>query len=123
MKTVTFDTYAWVEFFSGTKKGERVMEYVDSPCVILTPAIALFELSRKYLREGRPFEKSVEFVRQRSKVVPFDSELALLASRIAVEQKLAAADAAVYATGVANSSTILTGDDHLKNLDCVEFLK
>ena len=60
---------------------------------------------------------------QRSKVVPFDSELALVASRIAVERKLAAADAAVYATGIANSSVILTGDDHLQGLDCVEFLK
>jgi len=122
MKTVTFDTYAWVEFFSGTKKGERVREYVDGSCVILTPAIALFELSRKYLREGKPFEKSVEFVKTRSKVVPFDSGLAILASKVAVERKLAAADAAVYATGIATSSAILTGDEHLKGLDCVEFL-
>jgi predicted nucleic acid-binding protein len=123
MKTVTFDTYAWVEYFSGTRKGELARDYVESPCVILTPAIALFELSRKYLREGKPQEKAVAFVCQRSKVVPFDSELALVASRIAVERKLAAADAAVYATGIANSSVILTGDDHLQGLDCVEFLK
>ena len=41
MKTVTFDTYAWVEYFSGTRKGELARDYVESPCVILTPAIAL----------------------------------------------------------------------------------
>ena len=123
MKTVTFDTYAWVEYFSGTKKGEPVRDYVESPCVILTPAIALFELSRKYLREGKSPEKAVAFVRQRSMIVPFDSELALFTSKVAVEHKLAAADAAIYATGISNSSIILTGDDHLKGLGSVEFLE
>ena len=121
--TITFDTYAWIEFFSGTKKGERVKKYIDSSDMILTPAIAVFELSRKYLRQGKDPKKQVEYIKQRSKVIDLDFELATAAAKHAVNYKLATADAIVYATALANKITLLTCDERLCGLESVECLK
>ena len=37
---IVFDTYAWIEYFEGTKKGEKVEEYLKNN-EIITPVIAL----------------------------------------------------------------------------------
>ncbi len=41
---IVFDTYAWVEFFEGTRKGKIVNEYLENE-EVLTPSIVLLELS------------------------------------------------------------------------------
>jgi len=48
---IVFDTYAWIEYFSATKKGEKVKEYLENS-EIITPVIVLLELSYKADKEG-----------------------------------------------------------------------
>ena len=43
---IIFDTFAWIEYFEGTKKGNKVKEYLENNEVI-TPIIVLLELSYK----------------------------------------------------------------------------
>ena len=55
---ITFDTYAWVEFFDGTKKGEVVKHYVESDEIIFTPTICLAEYKARLMRDGKA-EKAI----------------------------------------------------------------
>jgi len=89
--------------------------------MILTPTIAVRAF--KYLRESKDPKKQVEYIKQRSKVIGLDPELATAAARHAVNCKLAAADAIVYATALANKSALLACDEHLCGLESVECLK
>ncbi|HIE32764.1 MAG TPA: type II toxin-antitoxin system VapC family toxin [Thermodesulfobacteriaceae bacterium] len=49
---VVVDSYAWIEYFSGSKAGELVKEYLISASSAYTPSIVLAEIARKYMREG-----------------------------------------------------------------------
>ena len=46
-----FDSYAWVEYFIGSKRGEVAKEYLEGG-EIITPDIVIAEVARKYVREG-----------------------------------------------------------------------
>ncbi len=54
--TVTFDSSAWIEYFSGSNLGLRVKKYVDSMEIIYTLTIDLHEIKSKYIRENRKWK-------------------------------------------------------------------
>jgi len=116
---LVFDSFAWVEYFSGSKKGEKVREFIEDRTTIYTPAICLTEITAKYLRENRNPEERINFIEKRSITIPLDSEIARLAGRLKVEKKLHTTDAVIYATGIKKSSQIVTGDPHFKGLENV----
>ena len=63
--SVVIDTYAWIEYFRGTKKGEIVKNYLLSAENVYTPSIVLAEIVRKYIRENY----SRDVVKRRLKVI------------------------------------------------------
>ncbi len=114
-----FDSFAWVEYFAGTKKGLKVKELVEDGEIIYTPAICLTEIKAKYLREGKDPEERLEFIEDRSLVLPINTEIALKAGEFKARLKLHTADALVYATGAVRGCEVVTGDPHFKGLDNV----
>ncbi len=52
---VVFDTYAWIKYFIGSEKGQKVRDILAMEGG-KTPSIVLEGMARKYLREG--FEES-----------------------------------------------------------------
>lgn len=121
--TVTFDSYAWVEYFSGSAKGSKVKELVDGSEQIFSPALSLAEIKSKYLRDKKPFEDRMEFIMFRSSVVNMTAEIALLAADLMQREALHLADAAIYATALHTGTKLLTGDRHLKGKENVIFLE
>lgn len=112
-----FDSFAWVEYFAGTERGAKVREIVDDSEVIYTPAICLTEISAKYLREGRDPRERLDFIEDRSLVIPVDRDIALKAGELKVSEKLHTADALIYATGVIRDCEVVTGDPHFEGLE------
>ena len=63
------DTYAWVEYFIGSKKGEFVRGMVeDENSVIYTPECCLAELKGWAIRESVDFEELYGIVRKLSDI-------------------------------------------------------
>ena len=128
---IVVDTYAWIEYFRGSKKGEIVKKYLLLARNIYTPSIVLAEIARKYVREGI----SEDIVRQRLKVIVktstitrIDIELAIEASkeylklighlrRQALKQRPSLNDAIILATARKLNAKIITGDQHFKKLE------
>ncbi len=128
---IVVDTYAWIEYFRGTKKGEIVKNYLLTAEKIYTPSIVLAEIARKYIREKIPEDT----VRQRLKaiveistLVDIDVQLALDVAKIYLElteharnlglkQKPSLNDAIILAATRKLNAKVITGDQHFKNLE------
>lgn len=118
--TTTFDSWAWVEYFQGSKAGKRVEEIIQASEELCTPSLALLEIKAKYLREEKPYQERIDFICQRSRIVSMDKEIALKAAEY--REKLHTSDSIIYATSRVNKSKLLTGDPHFKNMPEVELL-
>lgn len=119
---IVFDSYAWLEFFAGTEKGKIVKRYIESKEEIMTPAVCLAEIKRKYIKENKDFSSRIKFILMRSKIIQIDFKIALLSAEISEKFKLYLIDALVYASARIVKSKLLTGDQHFKNLEEVEIL-
>ena len=80
------DSFAWVEYFLGSKKGEKVKGYIESSNAV-TPTIVIAELSAKYSSEGRDFASKLKFIRFNSKLAILNEGIAEFAGRIRTEQR------------------------------------
>ncbi len=125
---IVVDTYAWIEFFSGSEKGAKVRELLVASNAFV-PDIVLAEVARKYLREGvdeDTVRRRIEFITDVAKNVPIDEEIALLSAKCYFEllekskkegtSTPGLADGIVLATGRKLKAKVLTGDKHFRGL-------
>jgi predicted nucleic acid-binding protein len=124
------DSYAWIEYFMGTKAGEQVKPIIEKTDEKITPTIALAEIYAKTLKtENQELaEKQRAFIKEKSAISPLDETIAIESAKIDVIMKKkitgwGLADSIIYATGTAKKAKILTGDEHLKKLENVIFIK
>jgi len=124
------DSYAWIEYFMGTKVGERVKPIIEQTDEKITPTIALAEVYAKTLRtENQELaEKQRAFIKEKSAISPLDEAIAVESARMDVVMKKnivgwGLADSIVYATGTVKKAKVVTGDEHFKKLENVFFIK
>ncbi|HML02297.1 MAG TPA: type II toxin-antitoxin system VapC family toxin [Candidatus Bathyarchaeia archaeon] len=124
------DSYAWIEYFMGTKVGERVKLIIEQTDEKITPTIALAEVYAKTLRtENQELaEKQRAFIKEKSAISPLDEAIAVESARMDVIMKKnivgwGLADSIVYATGTVKKAKVVTGDEHFKELENVFFIK
>ncbi len=121
--TVTFDSSAWIEYFSGSDLGLSVKEYIDNQEIIYTPSIALLEIKNKYKRENKKWKSRIDFIYEQSSIIDLDSKIALLGADMKIEHGLYSIDAIIYATSRSIKSKLLTKDGHFKGLKNVIILE
>ena len=114
------DSYAWIEYFRGSKAGEIAREYIEGRGA-LTPSVVLAELSDKYCREGQEFGGDLFFIKSKSQIIPLDECIALLAGEINATMKKEVrgwgmADSIILSTARKNGAKVVTGDQHFKNM-------
>mgnify|MGYP000032265229 CR=1 FL=1 len=116
------DSFAWIEYFMGSKRGAKVRDYVEGDEPLYTPSICLTEIKSRYLREGKDPTARIELITERSFITSIDIEIALLAADVKQKYKLHTIDAIIYATSLHKGLTLVTGDQHFKNLPNVELI-
>lgn len=117
------DSYAWIEYFRGTEKGEKAREFIESG-KSATCSIVIAELSEKYTREGKNFEEDFKFILSSAKIVDLNKEIALSAGEINFENKKkiknwGMSDAIILATANLLGAKVVTGDEHFRNLNSI----
>src|SRR6266540_2132516 len=85
-RKVVLDSFAWIEYFSGSLRGEKVRQFVEGGSA-LTPTIVIAEVSEKYARMELDPEPRLVFIAARSGTVVLDDELARTAGRVNYERK------------------------------------
>ena len=124
------DSYAWIEYFTGSELGKKVKSLIESSEEKLTPTICLAEVYAKTLKvENQELaEKQKAFIKEKSALVFLDEAIALESARQNVRLKKeidgwGLADSFVYATAIIKKAEVITGDEHFKKLKNVLFLK
>ncbi|MBS7621502.1 type II toxin-antitoxin system VapC family toxin [Candidatus Bathyarchaeota archaeon] len=124
------DSYAWIEYFMGTKAGEKAKPIIEGLEEKITPTICLAEVYAKTTKAESPelAEKQRTFIKEKSALAPLDETIAIESAKIDIEMKKKVkgwglADSIVYATGIIKKAEIVTGDEHFKNLKNVIFIK
>lgn len=119
--TVVVDSFAWIEYFAGSKSGERAAKYIESGKAI-TPTIVVAELSAKYVTLGQDFAPKSRFIALKSRTITLDDRIAVEAGKINVDRKKkigrwGMADSIILATARAQQVRVLTGDEHFRDLE------
>ena len=87
------------------------------------PAIILYEVYKILKREvGEEMALVATAYMKTSPVVPVDEIIAITAADIALQEKLAMADAIIVATAKLNHCMIITSDADLKDQPYVEYI-
>ena len=114
------DAFAWVEYFLGSERGEKAKRFIESGKCI-TPTIVIAELSAKYSNEGKDFTSKLKFIKFNTNVAVLNEEIAALSGKLKIEQRktkkeFGIADSVIYATALAYSAKVITGDPHFDNI-------
>jgi len=118
------DSYAWLEYFGNNADYAPFVEGKKGG-VPYTAASSLAEVVRVLVRrklDKKDVLRAVQFVRDKSIVLPLESENAVAAGFLAEEFGLHFSDALIYSFAGKNRR-LVTGDPHFKKLANVEFIE
>ena len=121
---IIVDSCGWLEWFTDGALADNYKQYLADSDNILVPAIVLYEVYKVLKREAGE-EKALlaaGYMRS-SRLIPFDDTLALAAADIALQKKLAMADAIIVAVSKAHNCRIVSSDADLKDLDNVDYIQ
>lgn len=120
---VLVDTSAWIEWLIGSATGEAVAAHLPDQGDWIVPTMVQLELAKWLTREvGEDRADQVIAFTQVCRIVPLDTEIALLAAEACRHQGLATADAIVWATARREGARLLTCDRHFESLPDVTYL-
>ncbi|MBI2498949.1 PIN domain-containing protein [Candidatus Woesearchaeota archaeon] len=120
MNKYVIDTYAWVEYFIGSEKGERVKQFVEtSENEIFTSIVTIAEITSITKRENRDAEQIYLKIIDLSTVYGLDKEFSkeggLLHAEIKKKIKdFGLIDAFILLTARKLNAKVITGDKHFK---------
>jgi len=125
---VIVGSYAWIEYFEGSKKGLLVKEILENEGnEILCSALTVSEIVSKVERTEKDSAQFFEALLAMSKILKIDENIARDAGkRHAVIRKkvknFGLADAFILAQGEKEGAKILSGDKHFKGMKNVIFI-
>ena len=123
---ILIDSYGWIEYFADGPLSDKYADYIEKIDEenTVTPAIVVYEVYKK-IKSELSEEKALEAYAQmmRTRVIPFDDNLAIIAADISLRYGLGMADAIVYATARKEEATLITGDKHFKGLEGVVLIE
>ena len=119
---VLIDTCGWIEWLTDGPLAARFALYLGTPAEVVVPTIVQYELHKWICRE-RDLVTAAEVIgfTEEGEVIPLDTPLALLASKVATTHCLPMADAVVYATALHSAVDLVTCDAHFEALPGVTY--
>lgn len=124
MTEYLLDTWAWIEFYIGSEKGEEIYELIESDDECYTSVVSLAELSDNFesgnLKADSRWEEIRGFVESKTEVVSLDGDVCGAAGKIKNEERkefpdFGLMDAVILTTARKHDLKIVTGDRHLKD--------
>ncbi len=121
------DTYAWIEYFRGSKLGKKVKKILEKKkCATLESTLA--EIITHALRENEPHDLMIREIKSLSIILPVMIGLWFLAAKTRHEMRKKKAnfglmDAIMLAKARELKAKVVTGDSHFKNLKEAVYLE
>ena len=129
MSKFVIDAYAWVEYFDGSKLGEKVKEIVEnSQYAITTNMLTIAELSSHFSRKQIDFSEELKILISLSSIYSINLEFAEEAGKLRAELRkerkhMGLADVFVLLTAQKLKAKVVTGDEDFRGLKDVVMIK
>lgn len=122
--TVLIDSWAWIEYFRGSRAGEKVSRIVEDEEEAVISTINLAEVYRWVLRfyDKDTAKEKADAMKQRCFVVDVTEDIAIKSADIKHETKLGLGDAIILATANQENAKVLTGDPDFRGRDGVVYI-
>ena len=123
--TVLIDSWAWIEYFRGSRAGRKVMKYIEGKEKAIVSTINIAEVYRWILRfyNEKIANEKVNVIKERCFVIPVDEEIAIMSAKIKHKENMGLGDAIIYATAKKEKAFLLTGDSDFKGKKDVIFIR
>jgi|SRR3989344_6488064 len=120
------DTFAWIEYFQASKKGEIVKNLIENN-KIATPIIIFAELADAYLRIGEELGERQNFIISKATIINLTTQACIEGAKIKIEMRktekdFGLIDGIIYAIAKDLKAKLVTGDSHFKNAKDVVML-
>ena len=116
------DSSGWLAYFADEPNAEHFLAPLSDSDLLLVPVKTIYEVFKVILRESSENEALQAVVAmQKGKVVDLNTQLAMAASRLSIENQLPMADSIILATAQAFKVTIWTQDSDFKNMSMVKY--
>jgi len=122
------DSYAWIEYFLGSKKGETLRKlFLDEDNNFFTIECCLAEISGWAIKNKLDFNKHYNVIKANSEIVELSPEDWIKASEEKVEQRkkekdFGLIDSIILVKQKELECKVISGDRHFKKLKGVLFL-
>lgn len=121
------DSWAWIEFFTGSQKGQRVQEILHNTTP-KTSVLSVAEVGNWCMKNNKHPEFYLSAIRKASEIMLVDVEDAQRAGITLKKIRTLApgmgmVDAVIYAQAVHADVRLVSGDPHFRNLPNVEFIE
>ena len=118
------DSSAWLEYFANGPNASYFAPAVEKTADLIVPSLTIYEVFKRILvqrDEGLALQAVAAM--QQGQVVDLDANIALLAARVSVENKLPMADSVILATAGIFDAELWTQDADFKGLPSVNYRK
>ena len=122
------DTYGWIEYFKGSKKGEIVEKIINNnKNKTITLECCIAEIMLYCLRNNFEFSRALHLIKTNSYVFPVSIDTWLDAARIKFEIRknrpgFGIIDAILISKQKENKAKIVSGDSHFKGLKGIVYI-
>jgi predicted nucleic acid-binding protein len=111
------DSSGWVAYLGDGPQAEAFGTYLEREDLLVVPTIVIYEVVKKLqLTASSVIVQRFLSHALRARVVELDVNLAIAAAEISIRQKLAMADAIIYATAESVSARLVTSDTDFRDL-------
>ncbi len=116
--SLMLDTYAIIELFRGSERGEKVKKLIEKEDAVCLSALSLYETGTVLERQvGK--KKALEYLRSIQtyyQVLNVDKEIALKAMELKRDYRLPAIDCLIYASARIIKANVVSGCIHFRDL-------
>lgn len=120
MTRYLIDSYAWIEYFEGSKAGLKVKVILEND-VCFTSSLSFAEVTIKLLKKGKNANEAYSIMNSLSKEIIVDNSISFEAAIIYLEKRknlkdIGIVDVIIMAQARADNLSIITGDsEHFKD--------
>jgi len=116
------DSSAWLAYFAGEPNVGFFAGAIEDDQALLVPSVCLYEVFKVVLRErGEDAAFAAVAAMERGEVIDLDSDLAMEAAALGLEENLAFADSVIYAVAKKRDAILWTQDLHFRGKPGVKF--
>ena len=115
------DSSVWLAYL-----GKKLCsEIIESKATLFLSVLSIFEIKKKLITDKiskKEIEENINFIKEKSILVPVTIEIIEKAVNIASEKKIPTVDSIIYASALSNNVNLVTLDNDFRGLERVEIL-